>query len=348
MNETKIGQLRKAKGISQEQLAEILNTTRQAVSKWERGDCYPDIDRLKDLAVFFNVSIDYLLGHDVESISVNRFMERLEKAAEEKTFDVSLEEIRLVVSTNSNNFRLLSGAIEYLMFYWQSHPDMRVPDAVIEYGKKALLVYLPDSGVTINSIQRVIAAAYMMKDDFESAYRYLTDNHVQNAEEMLVECQLELGQDEEASETASSIFLNGSSLIVNGHLVQLRLLLKDNKVEEAYEMTDWSISFLDSISKREDFFLDAKCFFHFLRAVCQRQLQLDATESIRFIRENHRNIHASKNDSEGMRFYYNKKIVFLTLLKDIKEYLEVKILPLLEKTEVYPVCKAVFEEIFKE
>ena len=47
MNETKIGQLRKAKGISQEQLAEILNTTRQAVSKWERGDCYPDIDRLK-------------------------------------------------------------------------------------------------------------------------------------------------------------------------------------------------------------------------------------------------------------------------------------------------------------
>ena len=53
MLENKIAELRKEKNLSQEQLAEILNTSRQAVSKWERGEAYPDIDRLKELAIYF-------------------------------------------------------------------------------------------------------------------------------------------------------------------------------------------------------------------------------------------------------------------------------------------------------
>ena len=348
MNETKIGQLRKAKGISQEQLAEILNTTRQAVSKWERGDCYPDIDRLKDLAVFFNVSIDYLLGHDVEAVSVNCFMERLKQGKEEKRFDVSLEEIKLVVSTNGNNFRLLIAVIEYLLSYWQSTPETRVADAVIEYARKELVIFLPDNGVTIDDIHRVIAMGFMMKDDFASAYRYFIDNHVQNAEEMLVECQFELGLDEEASKSASSIFLNAVSSIINGHLVQLRLLLKNNKIDEAHDMAVWTISFLDSISKREDFFLDAKCLGYFVAAICERHLGLNASKSITFVKENYKKVLDIKDDSEGMRFYYNKKVTFLTMLKDLKKYLREKALPSFEGKEIYPDCQAVFKEIFKE
>ena len=72
----RIANLRKSKGISQDELGEILSTSRQAISKWERGESDPDIGRLKDLAVYFNVSIDYLLGYDVESTSANKFIER--------------------------------------------------------------------------------------------------------------------------------------------------------------------------------------------------------------------------------------------------------------------------------
>ena len=54
----RIADLRKSKGISQEELGDILSTSRQAISKWERGEADPDISRLKDLAVYFNVSID--------------------------------------------------------------------------------------------------------------------------------------------------------------------------------------------------------------------------------------------------------------------------------------------------
>lgn len=54
--------LRKNRQITQEQLARELGVTNQAVSKWESGQCMPDIQLLPDIARFFKVSIDELMG----------------------------------------------------------------------------------------------------------------------------------------------------------------------------------------------------------------------------------------------------------------------------------------------
>lgn len=63
-----IKQLRKANSITQEQLAEALNITCAAVSKWERGDTYPDITLLQPLAYFFGVTLDELMGYQASKI----------------------------------------------------------------------------------------------------------------------------------------------------------------------------------------------------------------------------------------------------------------------------------------
>ena len=63
--------LRNINGLSQEDLAEKLNVTRQSVSKWEVGETMPDTDKLIKISEIFNVSTDYLLkGIDLSLIHI--------------------------------------------------------------------------------------------------------------------------------------------------------------------------------------------------------------------------------------------------------------------------------------
>ena len=58
----KLQELRKQRGITQEELAEVLYVSRTAVSKWESGRGYPNIDSLKALAAYFGLTVDELLS----------------------------------------------------------------------------------------------------------------------------------------------------------------------------------------------------------------------------------------------------------------------------------------------
>lgn len=56
--------LRKSKNMTQEELAEKLNVTRQTLSKWETGDSLPDIEKSRMIADIFDVSLDELVTHE--------------------------------------------------------------------------------------------------------------------------------------------------------------------------------------------------------------------------------------------------------------------------------------------
>lgn len=60
----KLQELRKNKGLTQEELAKELYVSRTAISKWESGRGYPSIDSLKEISKFFSVSIDDLLSSE--------------------------------------------------------------------------------------------------------------------------------------------------------------------------------------------------------------------------------------------------------------------------------------------
>ena len=76
----KIYKLRKERNLSQEALAEFVGTTRQAISKWENNQGYPETEKLLLLSNVFEVSIDFLLKD-----------EKTESSADEKGYYVSRE-----------------------------------------------------------------------------------------------------------------------------------------------------------------------------------------------------------------------------------------------------------------
>lgn len=79
MNQIKIGsfikELRKEKGLTQEQLAEQLNVSRRTVSRWETGDNLPDLDILIEMADYYDIDLRELLDGERKSEKMNKELE---------------------------------------------------------------------------------------------------------------------------------------------------------------------------------------------------------------------------------------------------------------------------------
>lgn len=74
--EEKLVSLRKTNGLTQMKVAEILNVSRQAVSRWEVGDAVPSTENLKYLSNLYGIPIDYLLNDVAEGAQEFRVTEK--------------------------------------------------------------------------------------------------------------------------------------------------------------------------------------------------------------------------------------------------------------------------------
>lgn len=316
----RIANLRKSKGISQDELGEILSTSRQAISKWERGESDPDIGRLKDLAVYFNVSIDYLLGYDVESTSANKFIERSKACCENGVYDISLDEIKMIVSRNSNNLNLILATIYYLSDYYYLDHDEAVLDLLTDYIKRAILLFQPNNAfdANLNSLHRAIASIYSAKGEYELAKQYVKDNQVIKSEELLSQCELSLGHYEEVEKITSEVFLSSISALINSNATQIRAFLRTNRIKDALDLSDWSIAFTKSVGKDEENFLNVVYVFSFIKAYCEKSLGLDYSKTLKYLKDNRDKTSKFKAINDSIKFYNNKLIILSSETGDIK------------------------------
>lgn len=98
----KINQLRKLSGMTQEQLAEKLNISRQTLSKWEAGITMPDLESVLTISRMFQVPLDDLLLEE-------------ETPMEKQTEKITLEDLVKINLHNRNMMLLLTGGLLFLM-----------------------------------------------------------------------------------------------------------------------------------------------------------------------------------------------------------------------------------------
>lgn len=119
----KILKLRKQNGLSQEELAEKLNVSRQAISRWELGSALPDASNILQLSKLFSVTADYLLNDDYDSdhdVPAVKQTERSAKSAVKKIASICAVAFGLL-----GNFILyiISRFIEVRAFFPISYQD---------------------------------------------------------------------------------------------------------------------------------------------------------------------------------------------------------------------------------
>jgi transcriptional regulator with XRE-family HTH domain len=100
---------RKEKGLTQDDLANFIGVSKSSVSKWETGQSYPDIVYLPQLAAYFNISLDELMGYEPQMTinDINRLYEELSKGFVEKPFDEVMSRCREIVKKYFSCFPLI-------------------------------------------------------------------------------------------------------------------------------------------------------------------------------------------------------------------------------------------------
>lgn len=89
----KIFSLRKSAKLSQEQLAEKLNVTRQTISNWELEQTTPDVMQANEIAKLFNISLDELMENDIKEVLTNKIINT------EKSISVIIRTLKLLLIT---------------------------------------------------------------------------------------------------------------------------------------------------------------------------------------------------------------------------------------------------------
>ena len=124
--------LRKSKGITQEQLGEVLGVSSAAISKWENEQMYPDISFFPVLARFFNVSIDCLFGFSNE-LSEKEYVAYKKKCTElfeQKEYLLGMEEIKTLCYLFPTNDKLKVDLVTNAMPYLALAEDIQMRDKI--------------------------------------------------------------------------------------------------------------------------------------------------------------------------------------------------------------------------
>ncbi len=137
-------EIRRGAGLSQEEFAEKLGVSRQAVSKWERGEAYPDTENLIVISEMFGVTIDELLRS--ENISSDTKGEKAEESSDEEPHDGSFR-VKVGDKVNLN----LSGAITVDDDDTTVKIDLDKGDILVDDEDGQVKVNLGKSGIVVNS-----------------------------------------------------------------------------------------------------------------------------------------------------------------------------------------------------
>ena len=169
---SKIRELRKKKGITQEGLASVLSVSPQAVSKWESGLTYPDMEMIPVIAGYFEVSMDILFDYDVREMKAK--IQKMIDDAWDYFFDDTQKYIEIMkdaLREYPGNEELLAALLDAYEYALREQNDSSHLDEILEISQK--IITESTDFARICGAKQVQAAAYLKKGEYQKAKNVL-------------------------------------------------------------------------------------------------------------------------------------------------------------------------------
>lgn len=156
--------LRHEKDITQEEFAAVLGVSYQSVSRWENDICYPDIELLPNIAGFFGITVDSLMGvnEDGRKEGLAKYLEAFQEAVSQGRIDDCIAIARKGIAEFPNNYALLN-KLMYALFLagdsdgnipeWQE--NMKKYDSEITMLGERIMRYCPDQDIRLEAAGRL-------------------------------------------------------------------------------------------------------------------------------------------------------------------------------------------------
>lgn len=238
--------MRRARRMTQEQLAEAMGVSIGAVSKWENGLSNPDVALIPEIAEFFGTSVDVLLGYGWERRGMGECAERIKALAEARRDDEACREADKGVRCYPGSFLVVYRSAKLFMNVGFARRERELLLKAKELFERSLelIEQNDDASVSELSIQCDIGQCWVFLGEFERALEHLrrhNQKHINNR--MIGYCLCKLGRIEEAMEASSQAFGEAVSEMFNTSIDVMNCLGQIGKNEEALALIDWLLGF---------------------------------------------------------------------------------------------------------
>lgn len=243
-----IKQLRKQRGLRQEQLAEAMGVSTASVSKWETNQSYPELTLLAELADFFEVSVDTLIGHTLNGDRLEALIEQMKKAADDHEEENAAALCGKILRNYPNNDRVIEACAGcyYKLFI---HTDKKVyMEQCIDQTKR--LMGLKQGEPEKDRLERLhyLANQYGLLHQWDTAKEYYEQSNVSGiSSASIAECMLQQGQAKESVTMVSDALVESVFHDFQAVNILAEGWIALDQQEKACSALEWMYGVMDSL-----------------------------------------------------------------------------------------------------
>ena len=206
--------LRKQRGLKQEQLAEGMGVSIASVSMWENGQCAPELTVLMEMADYFEVSMDTLVGHSLKAERMEELISQMERAAERRDEESAAALCEKILRNYPNNSRAVKACSDvYYELYIYTTKEGYMEQCIAQTKR---LMTLKEGEPERERLIRIhyLGHQYSHLKQWDTAKDYYEQSNVMGCNDAdIAECLLKQGETDKAIDMASDLLLKNVLMV---------------------------------------------------------------------------------------------------------------------------------------